>query len=158
MAAARAGPTIMKFNNQNWSCHAERSEASLCPSSQMLRCAQDDNTPGCHAERSEASLCPSSQMLRCAQDDNTPDCHAERSEASLCPSSQMLRYAQDDNTPDCHAERSEASSADLRVINSMLILLIIHQYAILPSYRSVFFASHRNQPILTALRICSKNK
>jgi hypothetical protein len=25
--------------------------------------------PGCHAERSEASLCPSRQMLRCAQHD-----------------------------------------------------------------------------------------
>ncbi len=27
--------------------------------------------PGCHAERSEASACPSRQMLRCAQHDSS---------------------------------------------------------------------------------------
>ncbi len=32
----------MNFNDQNRYCHAERSEASLCPSSQTLRCAQGD--------------------------------------------------------------------------------------------------------------------
>src|SRR6266852_1303453 len=30
------------LNNQHRSCHPERSEASLCPSSQTLRCAQGD--------------------------------------------------------------------------------------------------------------------
>ena len=37
------GPTIMNFNDQSRSCHAERSEASLCPSRETLRCAQGDN-------------------------------------------------------------------------------------------------------------------
>jgi hypothetical protein len=32
----------MKYNDQNGSCHAERSEASRDPSSQTLRCAQHD--------------------------------------------------------------------------------------------------------------------
>ena len=35
---------IMNFNDQNPYCHAERSEASLCPSRETLRCAQGDNT------------------------------------------------------------------------------------------------------------------
>jgi len=35
----------MKFNYESWSCHAERSEASRCPSSQALR--------GVYPERSE---------------------------------------------------------------------------------------------------------
>ncbi len=35
---------MMKFNTQNRDCHAERSEASLCPSSQTLRCTQGDIT------------------------------------------------------------------------------------------------------------------
>jgi len=35
---------MMRFNTQNRECHAERSEASLCPSSQTLRFAQGDNT------------------------------------------------------------------------------------------------------------------
>jgi hypothetical protein len=35
---------IMNCNNQTQSCHPERSEGSLCPSRQALRCAQDDNT------------------------------------------------------------------------------------------------------------------
>src|SRR2546428_4502971 len=34
----------MNFNIQSRYCHAERSEASLCPSRQTLRCAQGDNT------------------------------------------------------------------------------------------------------------------
>src|SRR3989442_303128 len=34
----------MNFHDQNRSCHAEGSEASLCPSRQTLRCAQGDNT------------------------------------------------------------------------------------------------------------------
>src|SRR6266852_2748982 len=37
-------PPIMNFNEQNRSCHAERSEASLCSLRQTLRCAQGDNT------------------------------------------------------------------------------------------------------------------
>ena len=36
--------TLMKFNDQSRCCHAERSEASLGPASQTLRCAQGDNT------------------------------------------------------------------------------------------------------------------
>jgi hypothetical protein len=32
----------MNVNDQSRYCHAERSEASLCPSSQTLRCAQGD--------------------------------------------------------------------------------------------------------------------
>ena len=64
-------------------CHSERSEESLRPSSQILRYAQNDTTPGCHSERSEESLRPSSQILRCAQNDTTPGCHSERSEESL---------------------------------------------------------------------------
>src|SRR5260370_35550561 len=35
-------PPIMKFTNQSRSCHPERSEGSLCPSSQTLRFAQGD--------------------------------------------------------------------------------------------------------------------
>jgi len=34
----------MNFNIQGRSCHAERSEASLCPSRETLRFAQGDNT------------------------------------------------------------------------------------------------------------------
>ena len=34
----------MNFNDQSRSCHAERSEASLCPSRETLRCAQGDKT------------------------------------------------------------------------------------------------------------------
>jgi mycofactocin system glycosyltransferase len=34
---------IMNFYDQNRYCHAERSEASRCPSRQTLRCAQGDN-------------------------------------------------------------------------------------------------------------------
>src|SRR3989442_15599253 len=34
----------MNFHDQSRSCHAERSEASLCPSRETLRCAQGDNT------------------------------------------------------------------------------------------------------------------
>src|SRR5260370_3887707 len=37
------GPTMMNFHDQNRYCHAERSEASRCPSRQTLRCAQGDN-------------------------------------------------------------------------------------------------------------------
>jgi hypothetical protein len=33
---------MMKFTNQNRDCHAERSEASLCPSRETLRFAQGD--------------------------------------------------------------------------------------------------------------------
>src|SRR5260221_10567738 len=35
---------IMKFHDQSRYCHAERSEASLCPSSQTLSGAKGDNT------------------------------------------------------------------------------------------------------------------
>ena len=35
---------MMNFNDQNRICHAERSEASLCPSRETLRFAQGDNT------------------------------------------------------------------------------------------------------------------
>jgi hypothetical protein len=35
---------IMNFNDQNRICHAERSEASLGPASETLRCAHGDNT------------------------------------------------------------------------------------------------------------------
>ncbi len=35
---------MMNCNNQTRSCHPERSEGSLCPSRQTLRCAQGDNT------------------------------------------------------------------------------------------------------------------
>src|SRR3989442_10796350 len=35
---------IMNFNDQDRYCHAERSEASLCPSRETLRCAQGDRT------------------------------------------------------------------------------------------------------------------
>jgi len=35
---------MMKFHTQHRDCHAERSEASLCLLSQILRCAQDDKT------------------------------------------------------------------------------------------------------------------
>src|SRR6266851_4561429 len=35
-------PPIMKFHTQHRDCHAERSEASPCPSSQTLRFAQGD--------------------------------------------------------------------------------------------------------------------
>jgi hypothetical protein len=34
--------TMMKSNDQSRSCHAERSEASGCPSREILRFAQDD--------------------------------------------------------------------------------------------------------------------
>src|SRR5260370_18013032 len=53
----------MKFTNQSRSCHPERSEGSLCPSSQTLRFAQGDTgqSRSCHPERSEGSLCPSSR-------------------------------------------------------------------------------------------------
>ncbi len=34
----------MNFTIQGRSCHAERSEASLCPSRETLRFAQGDNT------------------------------------------------------------------------------------------------------------------
>ena len=34
----------MKFNDQSRHCHAERSEASRCPSRETLRFAQGDNT------------------------------------------------------------------------------------------------------------------
>ncbi len=34
----------MKFNDQNRNCHAERSEASLCPSRETLRFAQGDKS------------------------------------------------------------------------------------------------------------------
>ena len=34
----------MKFTDQSRYCHAERSEASLCPSRETLRCAQGDKT------------------------------------------------------------------------------------------------------------------
>src|SRR5260370_12114925 len=34
----------MKCNTQNRECHAERSEASLCPSRETLRCAQGDKS------------------------------------------------------------------------------------------------------------------
>ncbi len=33
---------MMSFNDQSWLCHAERSEASLCPSRETLRGAQGD--------------------------------------------------------------------------------------------------------------------
>ena len=39
-----ASEMMMKCTNQTRSCHAERGEASLCPSSQTLRCAQGDKT------------------------------------------------------------------------------------------------------------------
>jgi len=35
-----ASEMMMKCTNQTRSCHAERGEASLCPSSQTLRCAE----------------------------------------------------------------------------------------------------------------------
>ena len=35
---------MMNFHIQGRSCHAERSEASLYPSRETLRCAQGDNT------------------------------------------------------------------------------------------------------------------
>src|SRR6266700_5392887 len=35
---------MMKYNTQNRECHAERSEASVCPSRETLRFAQGDNT------------------------------------------------------------------------------------------------------------------
>ncbi len=34
----------MNFNDQNRNCHAERSEASLGPARETLRCAQGDTT------------------------------------------------------------------------------------------------------------------
>ncbi len=37
-------PPMMNFNHQSRYCHAERSEASLCPSRETLRCAQGDKT------------------------------------------------------------------------------------------------------------------
>jgi len=40
----RCRSPIMSFNIQGRSCHAERSEASLCPSRETLRFAQGDNT------------------------------------------------------------------------------------------------------------------
>jgi hypothetical protein len=36
------GSVMLKCNEQNPPCHAERSEASRDPSRQMLRCAQHD--------------------------------------------------------------------------------------------------------------------
>ncbi len=33
----------MNFNEQDRSCHSERSEESLCPSRQILRFAQNDS-------------------------------------------------------------------------------------------------------------------
>jgi len=38
-------PPILKSNDQSRSCHAERSEASGCPSREILRFAQDDKRP-----------------------------------------------------------------------------------------------------------------
>ncbi len=38
------GTAILNFTIQGRSCHAERSEASLCPSRETLRFAQGDNT------------------------------------------------------------------------------------------------------------------
>jgi|GEM_PF-6881583 len=35
----------MKTNDQSQYCHAERSEASGCPSREILHCAQDDKRP-----------------------------------------------------------------------------------------------------------------
>jgi len=43
-ATARVGPTIMNFDDQNRTCHAERSEASRGPSRETLRFAQGDST------------------------------------------------------------------------------------------------------------------
>src|SRR6266700_551216 len=40
----KESPTIMNFDEQDRSCHAERSEASLRPSRETLRFAQGDNT------------------------------------------------------------------------------------------------------------------
>jgi hypothetical protein len=37
---------------------------------EILRCAQDDTTLSCHPERSEGSLRPARQTLRCAQGDS----------------------------------------------------------------------------------------
>ncbi len=37
-------PAIKNFTDQSRYCHAERSEASLCPSRETLRCAQGDKT------------------------------------------------------------------------------------------------------------------
>ncbi|MGH2497229.1 MAG: hypothetical protein ACRDIV_21225, partial [Ktedonobacteraceae bacterium] len=34
--------SLMNLNEHNWFCHAERSEASLVPVNEMLRCAQHD--------------------------------------------------------------------------------------------------------------------
>jgi hypothetical protein len=34
----------MNFRGQHWSCHAERSEASVLRDREMLRCAQHDMT------------------------------------------------------------------------------------------------------------------
>src|SRR5260370_18736065 len=68
-ALSRPQP-MMNFNDQNRTvilseAKDQRSEASLCPSSQTLRCAQGDKIfRYCHAERSEASLCPSRETLR----------------------------------------------------------------------------------------------
>ncbi len=45
-----APTAIMKFTDQSRSCHAERSEASLCPSRETFRCAEaSQNIPdlGC---------------------------------------------------------------------------------------------------------------
>ncbi len=54
--------TIQRRINQVFSCYIRHLERRL-PVSGLERC------PGCHPERSEGSLCPASQTLRCAQGD-----------------------------------------------------------------------------------------
>src|SRR5260370_27457889 len=51
----------------NLECHPERSEGSLCPTSQTLRCAQGDNRQCLFHTHGVQML---RQTLRCAQGDN----------------------------------------------------------------------------------------
>jgi hypothetical protein len=50
---------------------SERSEGSDAPSTEILRCAQDDiSALVCHPERSEGSDAPSTEILSAAKDDS----------------------------------------------------------------------------------------